>query len=165
MDMHDQLRALSHTGLAQWVQADAWAFPGLEAAHVISVMLVFGSIALLDLRLLGLSSTHRAVTRIADEALPWTWAAFAVASVTGVLLFLAQAPAYFDNREFRIKMLLIALAGANLGVFHVFTWSGVGRWDAAPRTPTGARIAAVISLICWSGVVIAGRWVGWTLRG
>jgi hypothetical protein len=159
----DPIRALNHTGLAQWVQADTYAFPGLEAAHVISVMLVFGSIAMLDLRLLGASSRGRPVTRIAAEVLPWTWAAFAVAAVSGGLLFVAQAPAYLDNREFRIKMLLIALAGLNLAVFHVLTWSSVHRWDDAPRTPDGARVAAVISLICWTGVVIAGRWVGWTL--
>jgi hypothetical protein len=159
----DPFRALSRTGLAQWVQADAYAFPGLEAAHVISVMLMFGSIAMLDLRLLGLSSRGRPATRIAAEVLPWTWAAFVVATVSGGLLFVAQAPAYLENREFRIKMLLIALAGLNLGVFHVLTWSRARQWDDAPRPPAGARIAAVVSMLCWTGVVIAGRWIGWTL--
>ena len=164
MPLFQWLKALGATPLAQWVQSDNWAFPGLEAVHVISVMLVFGSIAMLDLRLLGLSARGHAATRINDEVLPWTWAAFVVAAVTGALLFFAQAAAYAVNREFQIKMLLIVLAGINLAVFHVLTWKGVQTWNSAPTTPRGARIAAVISLICWTGVIIAGRWVGWTLN-
>ena len=159
----DWLKTLSHSGLAEWVQADTYAFPGLEATHVISVMLVFGSIAMLDLRLLGFSSKGYAATKINDEVLPWTWAAFAVAAVTGTLLFVGQAPSYVANREFQIKMGLIVLAGVNLGVFHFLTWKDVQQWNNAAPTPRAARIAATISLCCWMGVVIAGRWVGWTL--
>jgi hypothetical protein len=163
MALLDPLRALERTGLAQWVQADAYAFPALEAAHVVSVMLVFGSIAMLDLRLLGVISRKRAVTEAAGEVLPWTWAGFVIATATGALLFTAQASAYFDNRELRIKMILMALAGLNLAAFHRLTWRTVRAWNDAPRTPVGARIAALLSLALWTGVVVAGRWIGWTL--
>lgn len=156
-------KPMTDTPLAQWVQADTYAFPGLEAVHVISVMLVFGSIAMLDLRLLGLSSRGYAATKITHEVLPWTWAAFAVATITGALLFVAQAPSYVANREFQIKMLLMVLAGINLAVFHFMTWSNVRHWDNRLPTPAAARVAATISLVCWTGVVIAGRWIGWTL--
>ncbi len=123
MDLVKSLGALDHTPLATWVQADPLAFPGLEAAHVISVMLVFGSIAMLDLRLLGVSSRNYAVVRISDEVLPWTWVSFLIAVITGCLLFVGQASAYLGNREFKLKMILLALAGVNLAVFHFFTWS------------------------------------------
>ena len=76
MPLLDWLRSLDKTPLAEWVQASTYAFPGLEAAHVIAVMLVFGSIAMLDLRLLGVSSRSHSVTRVSTEVLPWTWAAF-----------------------------------------------------------------------------------------
>ena len=163
MDLVKTLGSLDHTPLATWVQADMLAFPGLEAAHVISVMLVFGSIAMLDLRLLGVSSRNFGVIRISDEVLPWTWASFLVAAVTGTLLFVGQATAYLNNNEFKIKMILLALAGINLAVFHFFTWSKVKNWNEGVPTPVSAKAAAVLSLCLWTGVVIAGRWIGWTL--
>src|SRR5882757_7575216 len=135
MDLLKTLGSVDNTKLAEWVQADPLAFPSLEAAHVISVMLVFGSIAMLDLRLLGVSSRNHAVIKISNEVLPWTWASFLVAVVTGSLLFIGQATAYLGNREFKIKMILLAVAGVNLAVFHLFTWSKVQSWNNGVPTP------------------------------
>ena len=163
MPLLDALAGLENTKLAQWVQADALAFPVLEGTHVVSVALVFGSIALLDLRLLGLQSRHLPVTRISDEVLPWTWAGFVVAVITGSLLFVAQASAYLANDEFVLKMVLLALAGLNLAVFHVLTWPKVEEWNERATPPVAARAAALLSLGLWMGVVISGRWIGWTL--
>ena len=163
MDLFKTIASVDHTPLAGWVQADPLAFPGLEALHVVSVMLVFGSIAMLDLRLLGVSGRDQGVVKVSDEVLPWTWAAFAVAVVTGGLLFVVQATAYLANNEFRIKMILMALAGANLAVFHLFTWSKVRAWNLGVSTPVGAKAAALLSLALWTGVIVAGRWIGWTL--
>jgi uncharacterized membrane protein len=163
MDLFKTLGALDHTKLAEWVQADPLAFPGLEAVHVISVMLVFGSVAMLDLRLLGVSSRNQAVVKISDEVLPWTWVSFLIAVISGCLLFIGQATAYLGNQEFKIKMVLMAVAGINLAIFHVFTWSKVQSWNNGVPTPVGAKVAALLSLTLWAGVVIAGRWIGWTL--
>lgn len=159
----EPLRALDRTALATWVQSSTYGFPVLDAIHVISAMLVFGSIAILDLRLLRIFATDRAVTRISDQVLPWTWVSFTVAVITGCLLFVAQASSYLVNPEFQLKMGLMALAGINLAVFHFFTWNKVGNWDTAQTSPKSARIAAMLSLALWAGVIIAGRWVGWTL--
>ena len=163
MDLIKTLGAVDHTPLAVWVQSEPLAFPGIEALHVISVMLVFGSIAMLDLRLLGVSSRNYGVVRISDEVLPWTWVSFLVAVVTGVLLFMGQATNYLNNNEFRVKMVLMALAGVNLAIFHFFTWNRVKAWNEGVPTPVGAKVAALLSLSLWAGVVIAGRWIGWTL--
>ena len=164
MDLFKTLASVDHTKLAEWVQADPLAFPGLEAVHVISVMLVFGSIAMLDLRLLGVSSRNQAVVKISDEVLPWTWVSFLIAVISGCLLFTGQATAYLGNREFKIKMILMAIAGVNLAIFHVFTWSKVQSWNNGAPTPVSAKAAALLSLTLWTGVVIAGRWIGWTLN-
>lgn len=163
MDLLAPIRTLDHTPLGEWVQSNEVIFPTLEALHVIAAMLVFGSIAMLDLRLLGLSSRGHAVTKVSNEVLPWTWVSFVVAVVTGALMFAGQSEAYLGNREFQIKLVLIVLAGVNLAVFHYFTWSTVQTWGGGTRTPIGAKLAATFSLSLWVGVVIAGRWIGWTL--
>lgn len=163
MALSDILAAVEETGVAAFVRENPYAFPGLEAAHVIAIMLVVGSIAFLDLRLIGLSSRSHAVTKVSNEVLPWTWVAFVVAVVTGAALFTGQAGAYASNLQFQIKMALMLAAGANMLVFHLFAWRGVRRWNTAVATPPTAKIAGLLSLAFWIGVVICGRWVGWTV--
>ena len=162
MTLADLFKPIQDTGLATWVREDALAFPLLEATHVAAVMLVVGSIALMDLRLLGWSSPRLRVTQISRESLPWTWAAFAVAVVSGSVMMSGEAGGYAANAQFQAKMAMLAAAGLNMLVFHGFVWRRVGSWDQTAPPPPAARIAGALSLILWIGVVVTGRWVGWT---
>jgi hypothetical protein len=162
MGLRELFKTVEQTSLAGWVREDNFAFPMLEAVHVASVMLVVGSIFMMDLRLLGWSSPRLPVTQISREALPWTWAAFAVAVVSGSMLMTGQAGAYAANAQFQMKMALLAAAGFNMLVFHGFAWRQVARWDLG-SPPPAARLAGAASLALWIGVVVAGRWVGWTV--
>jgi hypothetical protein len=102
------------------------------------------------------------LSELVREVLPVTWIAFVVAVTTGLTLFASNAVEYWENPAFRIKMVLLALAGMNMLVFHGLTYRGVGQWDAAPQTPLGAKIAGGTSLLLWIGVVGFGRWIGFT---
>src|SRR5262249_53558898 len=79
---------LENTALAQFITQSTIAFPAIEVVHVIAIALVFGTIAIVDLRLLGLGSNNRAVTELCRDVLPWTWGAYAIAAITGSLLFI-----------------------------------------------------------------------------
>jgi hypothetical protein len=160
MALTDVFKRVEDTGVAAFVRENPFAFPTLEAIHVVSIMLVVGSIAMLDLRLLGVSSRNLSVTKLSDEVLPWTWASFVVSVISGVLLGAGQAGAYATNLQFQMKMVLMALAGINLAIFHFFTWRTVERWNNAVPAPAAARIAGMFSLIFWIGVVVCGRCVG-----
>ena len=118
---------------------------------------------MVDLRLLGLASTKRPFTELAGPVLPFTWVAFALAVMAGSLLFVSQATAYFASTTFRIKMLVIVLAGINMLVFELITVRGVQEWDAKPVPALPARLAGGISLTCWILVVVFGRWTGFTV--
>jgi len=85
-----------------------------------------------------------------------TWAAFAVAVVTGILLYFVQASRYTWNFAFQIKFLLLALAGINMLVFHYGVWRTVDGWDVGPP-PAAARVAGFLSALLWLGVVYYGR--------
>jgi hypothetical protein len=65
---------LDETPLALAVAQSEWLFPAIEVVHVFAISLVFGTIAIVDLRLLGLASTNRRYTEMARELLPLTWA-------------------------------------------------------------------------------------------
>jgi hypothetical protein len=148
----------SPLGLA--ITESEWMFPVIETLHVLALTLVIGSIAMLDLRLLGVANRDRAVSQLAEDTLPWTWAAFVVAAITGVLMFVSAATSYYDNVPFRFKLVLLALAGLNMAVFHFTAYRTVHHWNVALPTPQAARIAGSLSLVFWVGVVFAGRWIG-----
>jgi len=89
------------------------AFPIIESIHVLSITLLVGSIAILDLRMLGLVLRSIPVTRIARGVLPLTWSGFTVSFVSGFLLFWAEAAKNYSNPAFRVKLVPLALVGLN----------------------------------------------------
>ncbi|HEY0801395.1 MAG TPA: DUF6644 family protein, partial [Steroidobacteraceae bacterium] len=104
------------------IRESTWVFPTLETVHVLALVLVIGSILTVDLRLLGLSGRTRSVSHVTTQSLPLTWSAFAVAVVSGSLLFASKAVTYYDDIPFRLKMICLLLAGLNMVCFHVLTY-------------------------------------------
>jgi hypothetical protein len=138
-------------------------FPTIECIHVVAITLVVGTIGVVDLRLLGLASRRRAVTRLTGEVLPVTWTAFVTAAITGSLLFCSNATKYIHNPFFLSKMCLMVVAFLNMVVFHFITSKDIQRWDESPRTPPAAKLAGAMSLLVWLAVIVTGRWIGFTL--
>ncbi|HTP40510.1 MAG TPA: DUF6644 family protein [Steroidobacteraceae bacterium] len=163
--MYEFLGKIQDLGLSQAVRGDLgyeWLFPIVETFHVFFLALVFGSIVMVDLRLLGLTSRDSLVSRLSREVLPWTWVAFILAACSGTMLFMSKAQTYFYNREFDLKFLFMFLAGINMMVFHFGIYRKVGSWDSTFPTPAAARVAGAVSLLCWSLVIVFGRWIGFT---
>jgi hypothetical protein len=149
--------------IAAWIRSNGLAFPTLESVHVLAIAFVVGTIVVVDLRLLGVASVERLVTEILQEVLPFTWVAFAVAVVTGFLMFTSNAVGYAHNAPFQFKLMMMVLAGTNMLCFHLITLRGVNAWDSFALTSPGARFAGAFSLFCWMCVVAFGRWIGFTI--
>ena len=140
-------------------------FPWIESFHVLAITLVVGSIAIVDLRLIGMSSLDRALTRLTKEVLPVTWIAFCGAVITGLLLFISNAVNYAHNTYFLLKMGALVLAGLNMLFFHFVVGRDIDSWGAsAATTPAQARLAGCLSLLLWTCVVGFGRWISFTLQ-
>lgn len=163
MDIASALDWLQHTGLAVLIRDSLFAFPLIESAHVIGLALVFGTIAIVDLRLLGLASTHRPFQRLAADTLKWTWGAFVLTALTGVLMFITNATVYFHNAYFRAKAVLLVLAALNVLVFELTAGRTVKQWDQAPAAPPLGRVIATVSLVVWVAVIVTGRMIGFTV--
>ncbi len=153
---------LEATPVAAAIRESTWMFPTIETVHVLAIALVVGTIMIVDFRLINVASRHRPVSEIMREVLPWTWVAFACAAITGGLLFSSAAVKYSHNPPFLFKMLLLAIAGTNMAVFHLGSGRKIAIWDRASMTPTGARIAGGLSLLIWVSVIALGRWIGFT---
>ena len=153
---------LENTGVGSAIRKSTWLFPTVETIHVLATVLVVGSVAMLDLRLLGVSSRDREVRDLHDEVLPWAWASFICAAVAGSLLFTSNATKYYRNFPFRMKMVLLLLVGLNAAFFELRTYRSVGTWNRGPRIPLAAKIAGGLGLVLWILVVACGRWIGFT---
>jgi hypothetical protein len=152
---------LQDLGFATSIRESDWLFPTIETVHVLALVLVVGSIMMVDLRLLGLAYKRRPISELTGEVLPWTWSAFAVAVLAGSLLFSSKAVTYYGSVAFRIKMVCLMLAGLNMLCFHLFTFRHVADWDRG-QVPLAARYAGAISLTLWIAIVASGRWIGFT---
>lgn len=147
------------------IRQSSWMFPAFESVHVIAITLVVGSVMIVDLRVLGLASRRQRVTDLAGSVLPWTWGAFLTALISGAFLFAAKAHTYFDNLNFRLKMLLMAAAFVNMLAFHHWPYRSVQSWDAGGRAPGAARLSCGLSLTFWVLIVAMGRWIGFSIEG
>ncbi len=136
--------------------------PIVESIHVLAAATVFGTIFVVDLRLLGLPDTQRPVTVVMREMLRFTWLAFCLAVFAGLLMFAANANTYFNNTAFRLKMLALLGAGVNMAIFQAITARGVGSWDQNVRPPLAARAAGMMSILIWVTVICLARWIGFT---
>ena len=165
MDIDTLLRAIEATAIATELrEGESW-FPWIESIHVLAITLVFGSIAIVDLRLLGFASRDRALSQLTGDVLPCTWAAFALAAISGGLLFSSNAMLYAHNTWFQIKFVFLALAGLNMLVFQLYVGRNLAQWGGTPETtPRSAKIAGALSLLFWIAVITCGRWVGFTLQ-
>jgi hypothetical protein len=163
MIVENALVWLQDTAIATAIREGDTLFPWIECVHVLSITFVVGSIAAVDLRLIGVSSRDRPVSRLTAEILPWTWLAFAAAAASGGLMFASKAVQYGGNTAFQLKIALLVLAGVNMAIFHLVTFRRVGEWDAASGTPAAAKLAGAASLAIWIAIVTCGRVIGFTM--
>jgi|SRR5665213_4564854 len=162
MDLQPLWDKIELSPVGDFVASSSWAFPTIETVHVISIVTVFGTVAMMDMRLLGLVSRESRVTELSRDNLTWTWGAFLLAAITGTLLWMSKAHVYMKEPWFYAKMILIGVAGVNMAIFHAVTWRTIGQWDAGPP-PKAARIAGFTSLALWIVVVACARMIGFTL--
>jgi hypothetical protein len=147
------LEAIEAWAGASWLRESPTAYLFTNAAHILGIGLLLGAILPLDLRLLGffrrfpLEVLRPFLTRAAATGL-------ALAASTGLWLFSVKPAEYWANEAFRWKLVLLALALANVALQH--------RAMSSVRTglPAATRVSAGVSLSLWLGVLVAGRWIG-----
>ena len=133
------------------------AYLFVNAAHILSIGLLLGSILPVDLRLLGF---FRAVP--AGIVVPFLlrFAAFGavMAILTGLWLFSVNPQEYVTNTAFLIKMTLLALALGNIFLQHHSRDFRLALDSGNVAAPV--RFRALLSAVTWLSVLLAGRWIG-----
>jgi len=154
----------------EWLGSTPWsialleslyAWPLVESTHVLSLALFVGTAVINDLRLLGWTMNSVPVSEVTGRLLPWTRVGFAVIVITGLLLFYSDPVRYYHNIFFRLKILLLVVAGLNVFVFHRGIHRRVAEWSLDPLLPRQARVAGAVSLAVWALIVVAGRMIAY----
>lgn len=151
--MAEFLAGIEQLAFVRGLKASFVAYPIVNALHIMSIGALLTSVWLMDLRVIG---AFRSLPQAAFVALLRRTAlcAFGGALVTGALLFSVRAREYAAMPVFLAKMTLILLAGINFIAFMRFA-KGVDE-------PAGGTviILAVLSLVLWTSVLFAGRFIG-----
>jgi hypothetical protein len=150
---------LEQSAVGASVRQSLWLFPAIETAHLLGMAALLAAVGAFDLRLIGVVLRNQSLTCLSSRLLPWAWAAFVVQVITGGLLFSSEAARMVVNPAFRLKMVLILLAGMHAFAFHFVSRRNLTAWSS-PTPPVAARVAGSVSLLLWIGVVAAGRWIG-----
>lgn len=155
------LRWLQATPLGDAVRGTPFMYPTLEALHILGIALLVGPAFAFDLRLLGVGRRLMSVTTAARYLLPLSHVGLIVALLTGIALISAQPIVIASSPAAQWKFGLLLVAGLNVLVFHRGVYRRVNEWAKSRATPTAARVAAVMSLTAWTGVIFAGRFLAY----
>lgn len=148
--MTDLLASIEGSALATWTRESPsiWGYPTVLTLHTFGLAVVVGANAVVNFRLLGFAPRIPIASLRSLFAIMW-WA-FGLNFMTGVLLFMADATTKGGQWVFYVKLSLIVIA---LLVARS-EWKGLGREDCQPAN---LRTMALLSLVAWTGAIIAGR--------
>jgi uncharacterized protein YacL len=161
---------MSPLAFFEWLADTSWsvdlhesqyAYPVIESIHVWTMAVFFGSVAMFDLRLLGVTMRKVPASEVVHRLLPLTIAAFVIMVISGTLLFFAIPLRSYQSIFFRGKMLLMLLAGLNVWIFHSRVYPKVAAWEGDGAQPRAAKVAGAVSLALWIGIIFSGRMIAY----
>jgi hypothetical protein len=151
---------LETSGVAVAMRQWMWLYPIVEIIHIVGFVTLVGAALMFDTRLLG-RSRPLAVSALERQLLPWARWSLLLVVPTGALMFTAHATEMAENPALRLKLVLLAAAFLNAGIFHRWPFRTVGDWDTEIHAPLAARAAGMLSIVLWIGIIACGRLIAY----
>jgi hypothetical protein len=149
---------LQETSLSVSIRESILMFPLLEGGHLLGISVSAGTIAISDLRMMGLIFKKESASDVFHQLIPWTTAGFLLMITTGTFLLISEPVKCYNSTWFRLKVLFLFLAGLNVLIFHSSkVYRKMNEWEWAIDPPRAAKLAGWISLFSWAIVIITGR--------
>lgn len=152
-------RTLSSVESVATFMRTEWGWPAVESVHFIGLTLLFGTIAVWDLRLLGMAK--RVPIAAFHRLVPFAVLGFAINAASGSMFLMTEPNQYLYNRAFHFKLLFMALAGLNVVVFYVAVFRRVRGLAPGVDAPRAVKVFGAASLMCWMAVIVCGRLITW----
>jgi uncharacterized membrane protein SirB2 len=148
---------LSNTPLSGKIQNILWIIPAVQTVHILCVSIVISTMAMLDLRLAGLTGRSQPISRAVSRWVPWVWGTLPVMLFTGCILIIGEPTRELMNPYFRAKMAMLAVVVAITAFVHLRN-KNENYWD---NRAIAAKFAGAMSLVLWVGIIAAGRWIAY----
>jgi hypothetical protein len=152
---------LAATNLSSVIQNVSWIIPTVQTVHIVCVAIVVSATFLVSLRILGIFDRSEAIAALAHRFLPWIWYALVVLLVTGALLIIGEPNRSLMNPAFAVKMLMLVIVASLTALLQRPLATEATYWDVSAQRRMLARSIAVVSLVLWSCIVFAGRWIAY----
>jgi uncharacterized membrane protein len=154
---------LGATPASQVIQKVFWIIPTVQIAHILAISVVLASMAMFDLRLLGLAGKRNSIASLSRRFMPWLWSALIVLAVSGSILIVGEPKRALGNVSFELKMAMLATAIAVTVGFQVTLKRDLaaGGTDLAPSHVGIAKITGLVSLALWAAIAVAGRLIAY----
>jgi hypothetical protein len=159
MTLDQVCTAIAHSGLSLTIGAHHWITPALQTVHILAVACVLASVLVVDIRLLQ-SGGRDHFPLFARRYIPWIWRALVVLLATGILLTIGEPARELKNIVFAAKMTMVTLAVCLTAAAERPLRAALEGPEPIVL-PAFTKPFAVISLILWAAIVVAGRWIAY----
>ncbi len=162
--LDDFIHWLAGTPASLGIQKVFWIIPTVQTVHILALSVVLASMAMFDLRLLGIVGRRHSVASLSQRFLPWLWGSLLVLAISGSILIVGEPNRALGNIVFLLKMCMLATAiGLTLGFQMILRRDlKTGSADLAPRHVGLGKITGLVSLALWVGIAVAGRLIAYT---
>jgi hypothetical protein len=137
--------ALEQMGWVKTFGSTGWMYASVSVIHYLTMFWFIGSMAVVDLRVMGVAARKRNLSELAEQVYPWAWTGLVLAIISGFLMFLTDAGDWAPDRVFHVKVGMIIISI----VFAILVQRGAPKWAAVPQIPNSAKVIAGIALLLW----------------
>jgi hypothetical protein len=143
--------ALEQMGWVKTFGSTGWMYASVSVIHYLTMFWFIGSMAVVDLKVMGIAAKNRSLSELSSQIFPWAWTGMVLAIVSGFFMFLTDAGDWAPDPVFHVKLGLIALSI----VFAILVQRGAPKWSALPEIPASAKVIAAIALLLWIVTILS----------
>lgn len=147
------------TSLSNTIQNVSWIIPTIQTIHIVCVAIVISAAFLVDLRILGIFSRSQPLAALSHRFLTWIWWTLILLLITGALLITGEPGRSITNPAFFAKMIMLVIVAGLTYVLQRPLVTDAGYWEG--NRAITAKSIAILSLLLWSCIVFAGRWIAY----
>jgi len=152
---------LGATPVSVAIRRALWLIPLLQAVHILAIAAVLSSVAMIDLRLLGLAGRSQTLRATAQRFVPWIWTSLVVLAATGLVLVVGEPKRSLLNPAFQLKMAMVAAAVPGMLAVQALLRRNA---DVRNDHPHGGKMTGafvVLTFLLWCAIAFAGRWIAY----
>jgi hypothetical protein len=164
---------LSTTSPSVFIQDhNSWVIPAIQSIHIVGIALVFGSVFMIALRILGWAGKDQTLRQTTSRFGPWLTGSLGLLLVTGILMVIGEPVRELVSFSFWLKMFLVAVGTLVAAIFQITLRKHERQWEETLVHRGAIKCLAILTFLIWAGIIVLGRliaydhvWGAWSPAG